>query len=64
MKKSFKKLSLEKQTVSKLVQTRINGGENSYVCTKEYSKDYGDACSGGPNGTWPIRTEACNGDQQ
>ncbi|MBC8757082.1 hypothetical protein H2O64_20585 [Kordia sp. YSTF-M3] len=52
MKKSFKKLSLEKQTVSKLVQARISGGENSYVCTKKFSRDYGEYC----------RSEACNGD--
>jgi len=51
MKKSFKKLNLQKQTVSQLLQTSLTGGvaqENSYVCTKKYSRDYGDACSGGP----------------
>ncbi|EDP95515.1 hypothetical protein U8527_17640 [Kordia algicida OT-1] len=49
MKKSFKKLSLEKQTVSKLLTNRIVGAAaGSDFCGggPQYSRDYGNACSG------------------
>ncbi|EDP95514.1 hypothetical protein U8527_17635 [Kordia algicida OT-1] len=48
MKKSFKKLALQKQVVSKLIEAQINGGVagsyTSALCNYEYSKDYGNGC--------------------